>query len=108
MHKFKRNNQIPANESTKMDLIEDARDDYLASANKPQKSILLPLVSALICKTGYNHNDIWDLKINAFFDSLKRIDKIQDAQLLLQGAYSGFADLKGIDRERLNWSGDLT
>ena len=54
-----------------------------------------------------NPNTKKHLKYSAFFDSIKRIDKIQNATLLLQGAYSGFASLKGIDKERLNWSGDL-
>lgn len=109
IHGFKRNNQIPANETTKRDLIEDARDEYLANRNEPFKSILLPYVSSLINHSAcsYKHDDIWSLGINAFFDSIRRIDKIQDATLLLQGAYSGFASLKGVDRERLNWSGNL-
>ena len=109
MHGFKRNNIVPANESTKQDMIEDARDEHLASKYNTFKSILLPYVSSLVNhpSCSYNHNDIWDLGINAFFDSIKRINKIQNATLLLQGAYSGFASLKGIDNERLNWSGDL-
>ena len=109
MHGFKRNNIVPANESTKQDMIEDARDEHLASKYNTFKSILLPYVSSLINhpSCSYKHNDIWDLGINAFFDSIKRINKIQNATLLLQGAYSGFASLKGIDNERLNWSGDL-
>lgn len=106
---FKRNNQIPANEATKMDLIEDAKDEYMAAQNKPFKSILKPLISSLTNHSGfsYGHNEIWDMKIGAFFDSVKRINKIQDATLLMQGAYSGFASLKGIDKERLNWTGDI-
>ena len=109
MHGFKRNNIVPANESTKQDMIEDARYEDLASKYNTFKSILLPYVSSLINhpSCSYKHNDIWDLGINAFFDSIKRINKIQNATLLLQGAYSGFASLKGIDNERLNWSGDL-
>ena len=109
MQRCKRNNIVPANESTKQDMIEDARDEHLASKYNTFKSILLPYVSSLINhpSCSYKHNDIWDLGINAFFDSIKRINKIQNATLLLQGAYSGFASLKGIDNERLNWSGDL-
>ena len=109
MHGFKRNNIVPANESTKQDMIEDARDEHLASKYNTFKSILLPYVSSLINhpSCSYKHNDIWDLGINAFFDSIKRINKIQNATLLLQGAYSVFASLKGIDKERLDWSGDL-
>ena len=108
IHGFKRNNQIPANERTKMDLIEDARDEAMASAQKPYKSVLQPLISALAVKTGQLGSDsIWNTKINMFFDSIKRINKIQDATLLLQGAYSGFASLKGVDKTRLDWTGEI-
>lgn len=110
IHGLKRNNQLPGNEATKMDLIEDARDDYLKSLNEPYVSYLQPLISSLINHEGFkfNHNDVWNMKINAFFDSVKRLNKIQDAQMLMQGAYSGFTSLKGIDKERLNWVGTLT
>ena len=108
IHGFKRNNQIPANEITKMDLIDDARDEAMAAAQKPYKSVLQPLISALVVKTGQLGSDsIWNTKIYMFFDSIKRINKIQDATLLLQGAYSGFASLKGVDKTRLDWAGEI-
>lgn len=108
IHGLKRNNQLPANERTKMDLIEDARDDAMMASQKPYKSVLKPLISALAVKTGQLGSDsIWNTKINMFFDSIKRVSKIQDAELLLQGAYSGFASLKGIDKSRLEWAGDI-
>ena len=108
IHGFKRNNEIPANEITKMDLIDDARDDAMMSSQKPYKSVLKPLISALAVKTGQlGSESIWNTKINMFFDSIKRINKIQDAELLLQGAYSGFASLKGVDKTRLDWAGEI-
>ena len=108
IHGFKRNNELPANEITKMDLIDDARDDAMRDSQKPYKSVLKPLISALAVKTGQlGSESIWNTKINMFFDAIKRIGKIQDAELLLQGAYSGFASLKGIDKGRLDWAGDI-
>lgn len=108
IHGLKRNSEIPANEITKMDLIDDARDDAMMAAKKPYKSVLKPLISALAVKTGQLGSDnIWNTKINMFFDSIKRINKIQDATLLLQGAYSGFASLKGVDKTRLDWAGEI-
>ena len=108
IHGFKRNNQLPANEITKMFLIDDARDEAVAAAQKPYKSVLKPLISALAVKTGQLGNDsIWNTKINMFFDAIKRVNKIQDATLLLQGAYSGFASLKGVDKDRLDWAGEI-
>ena len=108
IHGFKRNNQLPANDITKMFLIDDARDEAMAAAQKEYKSVLQPLISALIAKTGQMGNDnIWNTKIYMFFDSIKRINKIQDATLLLQGAYSGFASLKGISKDRLDWMSEI-
>ena len=108
IHGLKRNNQLPANEITKMFLIDDARDEAMASAQKPYKSILKPLISALAIKTGQLGSDnIWNVKVNMFFDAIKRVNKIQDATLLLQGAYSGFASLKGVDKDRLDWAGEI-
>ena len=108
IHGLKRNNQLPANERTKMDLIEDARDEAIAASKKEYKSVLKPLISALAVKTGQlGSESIWNTKINMFFDAIKRVGKIQDAELLLQGAYSGFASLKGVDKDRLNWASDI-
>ena len=71
-------------------------------------TIKTPLISALTVKCGQcGDNRIWDMKIGAFLDNIKRAGKIQDCELLLQGAYSGFASLKGIDRNRLEWAGEL-
>lgn len=108
IHGLKRNNEMPANERTRLDLIEDARDEAMMAANKPYKSIIKPLVSALSVKCGMLGDDrIWNMPVNMFFDSIKRANKIQDSQLLLQGAYSGFASLKDVDRNRLDWTSDI-
>ena len=56
----------------------------------------------------YNHDKVWDMKINAFMDSVKRIGKMKNADLLLQSGYSGFGvNLKEIDNKQLDWLGEL-
>ena len=108
IHGLKRNNQLPANEITKMFFIDEARQEAILSSQKEYKSVLKPLISALAVKTGQlGSESIWNTKVNMFFDAIKRINKIQDAELLLQGAYSGFASLKGIDKSRLDWAGEI-
>lgn len=108
IHGLKRNNQLPANEITKMFLIDEAREEAMLASKKEYKSVLKPLISALAVKTGQLGSDsIWNTRINMFFDSIKRINKIQDAELLLQGAYSGFASLKGVSKDRLDWAGEI-
>ena len=108
IHGLKRNNEMPGNERTRLDLIEDARDEAMMAANKPYKSILKPLVSALTVYCGMVGDDrVWNMPVNMFLDNIKRANKIQDSTLLLQGAYSGFASLKDVDRNRLDWTGEL-
>ena len=108
IHGLKRNNEMPGNERTRLDLIEDARDEAMMAANKHYKSILKPLVSALTVYCGMVGDDrIWNMPVNMFLDNIKRANKIQDSTLLLQGAYSGFASLKDVDKSRLDWTGEL-
>lgn len=103
IHALKRNNEIPMNEQTKMDLIDDARDDALYHKDKPFKSIILPILSTLKLKTGQLGDDrIYNTKINTFLYDAKRLGVIEESHLLLQGAYSGFADLKDVDKNKLD------
>ena len=71
IHGFKRNNQLPANDITKMFLIDDARDEARLASQQPYKSTLKPLVSALSAKCGQcGDSRIWDMPINMFFNRM--------------------------------------
>lgn len=110
MHRIPRNDKLPANEATKKLLIEDDREDYLRNKDKPYRSLLQPLISAMVNIEGFKRNDetVWDMKINAFLDSVMRIGKIRNASLLLQSGYSGFGvDLKTISKKELDYMGRL-
>ena len=109
-HNIPKDEKIPANETTKSILIEDAREEFKRNQTKEYHSQLLNLISSMVNCEGfkYNHSQVWDMKINAFMDSVKRISKIKNAELLLQSGYSGFGiNLKDIDRHQLNWLGEL-
>lgn len=108
IHGLKRNNERPGNERTKMDMIQDARDETAAAKNKPYKSALLSLISTLEVKCGQNGDErIWNMPVSMFFYNIRRMGVIQDAECLLHGAYSGFASLKGVDKKRLNMFSDI-
>lgn len=109
-HFIERDLKIPMTKSAKMILIEDAREEMEVNKNKEYHSTLKNLISAMINSEGfkYNHSQVWDMKINAFMDSVKRIGKIKNAQLLLQSGYSGFGvNLKEINSKQLDWLGEL-
>ena len=93
-----------------MILIEDSREDFERNRTKEFRSQLLNLISSMVNCEGfkYNHSQVWDMKINAFMDSVKRISKIKNTELLLQSGYSGFGiNLKDIDKKQLDWLGEL-
>lgn len=109
-HMLKKDEKMPANNSTKMILIEDAREEFLRDRNKKYSSQLKNMISAMINSEGfkYSHSEVWDMKIYAFMDSVKRISKIKNAELLLQSGYSGFGvNLKEISDKQLDWLGEL-
>lgn len=110
MHKFKRNDELPGNESTRRILIDDAREEYEQNKNKPSKSYLMPMISTMVNSEGFKRNDatVFDMRICPFMDSVARIGKIKNAELLLQSGYSGFGvDLKNVDKDSLNYMGEL-
>ncbi len=110
IHNIQKDETMPANETTKRILIEDERAEAERSQNREYHSQLKNLISSMINSQGfkYNHAQIWDMKINAFLDSVKRISKIKNADLLLQSGYSGFGvNLKEISNDQINWLGEL-
>lgn len=109
-HFIEQDLKVPMNESTKMILIEDAIDELERVSKEKTHSRLKNLISAMINSEGfkYNHSQVWDMKINAFMDSVKRIQTIKNANLLLQSGYSGFGvDMSKIDKKSLDWLGEL-
>ena len=110
VHTIHKDERLPANETTKMILIEDDREEYERNKKKEYHSQLKNLISSMVNSEGfkYNHSQVWDMKINAFMDSVKRISKIKNADLLLQSGYSGYGiSLKDIDKKQLDWLGEL-
>lgn len=110
VHIIHKDEKMPANNTTKMILIEDDREEYEKNKNKEYHSQLKNLISAMINSEGfkYNHTEVWNMKINAFMDSVRRISKIKNADLLLQSGYSGFGvNLKEVSNKQIDWLGEL-
>lgn len=110
MHRIQRNNEIPGNEATRRVFIEEARENYENNKDKPQRPVLLPLISTMVNSAGFKRDDktVFDMKLYAFMDGVMRIKKIKNADLLLQSGYSGFGiNIKKIDKNEINWLGEL-
>jgi hypothetical protein len=78
--------------------------------NKWKKSTLFPLISAAINHPGfkYKKNELREVGIVEFMDSVKRLQIYESTTALMTGMYMGMVDLKGMDlKKELNWTRDL-
>lgn len=96
-----------ANEYTKIKMIENAYEELELAKRRKQKykSVLKTLISRATNHPYFKYrlDEVWDLKIYAFYDSLKSISIIENSNHLMTGAYSGNLDLSKINKNELNW-----
>ena len=109
LHGIVKKPEFAGNKGTKDLLIDMDRMKKKKQAKKPFESIMLPLISAMCNSEGfkYNSREILDVKMFEFFDSVQRIGVIKSSQALLQGGYSGMADLSKVPKESWNWMRDI-
>lgn len=109
LHGIEKKPEFAGNQGTKEFLIEDDRMRKARNAKKPFESVMLPLVSAMVNSAGfkYKSSEVLDMKMFEFFDAVQRIGIIQSSQALLQGGYSGMADLSKVPKESFNWARDI-
>ena len=109
LHNIKKKVEHAGNFMTKQIMIEDDRQRKKRNAEKPWKSTLVPLISAMVNNAGFKYNveQVRDMKLFAFMDSVARISAINTSNLLLQGAYAGKVDMKKVDKKSLDWLRDL-
>lgn len=85
---------------------EDKRNREYAK-DKPFRSYLLPLISALKVKQGYTKEYVRNMGLYEFFDDISRIQAVDQANHLLNGMYCGMADLSKVDKTQFNWMREL-
>lgn len=88
-------------------MIEEDRRNREFNKDKPFRSYLLPLISSVKVKQGYTKNYVRDMGLYEFFDDVSRIQVIDSANHLLNGAYCGMADLSKVDKKEFNWMREL-
>lgn len=107
VHGLKKKVEHAANKYTKRVLIEEDRRQIELNKNKPYKSFLTPLVSALKVRMGYTKDYVRNMGIYEFMDDLARLQVINNSDALLHGMYSGMLDTKKLDKSALNWMKEL-
>lgn len=91
----------------KQAMIDEDKRNREFNKDKPFKSYLLPLISAVKVKQGYTKDYVRNMGLFEFFDDLSRIQVINSADHLLNGMYCGMADLSKVDKKELNWLREL-
>lgn len=91
----------------KQAMIDEDRRNREQNKDKPFRSYLLPLISAIKVKQGYTRDYVRNMGLFEFFDDVSRAQVIDSANHLLNGAYCGMADLSKIDKKNFNWMREL-
>lgn len=114
MHYIKPKIEKAANKETKKILIEEDRMNKARKRKEPENndSFLVPLISSMVNSSGFKYNieQLRNLGIYQFIDSVKRIEAITTATSIMNGMYSGFVDISKNQNlvKQLNWLRDLS
>ena len=100
------------NKATKKAMIWEDEMNLQTQQNKEKnegKSFLLPLVSAMVNHPGFKYktDELKEVNIVQFMDSVKRLQTYENVTALLKGMYSGFIDSSHIKNSDINWLKDL-
>lgn len=98
---------------TSKELLITEEREKIAKAERESKntpvSTLLPLISACVNHPGfkYKSNELREVHINEFMDSVQRLQVYESTRALLQGGYSGFADLSKVPKDQFDFMRSL-
>jgi len=109
IHRFHKNVDVGFDDRTKDIMIEDDRDEMALARVQPFRSILQPLISSLTnCpEFKYCWDNVWDIPVGVFMDSVVRVQKHKNFDYVMHGVYSGNVDFKKLDKKELQWMGEL-
>nr|DAZ07517.1 MAG TPA: hypothetical protein [Caudoviricetes sp.] len=95
--------------TTKHWMLQEDRMKAQQNNDKKDSSTLLPLVSACINHPGFKYKleDLKQVNICQFMDSVQRIQKYEQGIAALHGIYGGMVSAKDIPNDLINFMGDL-
>lgn len=95
--------------TTKHWMLQEDRMKAQQSEDKKESSTLLPLVSACVNHPGFKYKleDLKQVNICQFMDSVQRIQKYEQGVAAMHGIYGGMISAKDIPNDLINFMGDL-
>lgn len=96
--------------TTKQWMIDEDRMNSAQNDGKKTESTLLPLVSSCVNHPGFKYKlqELRDVGIYEFMDSVQRLQIYESSRALLQGSYSGFCDTSKIPKEQFNFMREIS
>lgn len=107
LHNIKPKIEHAANKLTKRVLIDEDRMKIRQAQDKPFKSYLLPLITSVKVKQQYTLDYVRQMGLSEFFTEVARLQVIDQADHLLNGAYSGMIDTSKINKKHFDWMRSL-
>lgn len=95
--------------ATKQAMIDEDKLNAIQRDNK-NESTLLPLVSACINHPGFKYKlqELRDVGIYEFMDSVQRLQIYESTRALTNGMYSGMCDLSNVSKEQFNFMRNIS
>ena len=94
--------------TTKLWILQEDRMKMLRESDKENKSHLLSLVSSCLNHPGFKYtlDELKNVNICQFMDSVNRIQKYEQGIAALHGLFGGMIDAKAIPKDTLNFMGE--
>lgn len=95
--------------TTKQWILQEDRMKEKQNQDKENDSTLLPLISACVNHPGFKYKleELKQVNICQFMDSVQRIQKYEQGTAALKGLYSGMISAKDIPQDLINFMGEL-
>ena len=95
--------------TTKHWILQEDRIKTQQEKGKRNESTLFPLVSSCVNHPGFKYKleELKQVNICQFMDSVNRIQKYEQGVAAMSGIYSGFVSAKDIPQDLINFMGDL-
>lgn len=105
IHHLTKNRKKAGNQEAKQYMLERARKKQRRAKNKKQNSQLEQLITAVVNaeQFKYNFEEVRDMSIYQFNESVRQIIKKTDYNNRMYGIYAGTIDPKNMSRDDLNW-----
>lgn len=105
VHHLEEKIELPGNEHTKKYLIERDKRRMERQKREKFKPYLSHLIKALVnCSNfKYDFDTVFKLNVYAFFESINAINKLQNYNFVMSGAYSGMVQIKESTLQQAYW-----